>query len=115
MGNAVVVHDLHPSQLVVGCVNFTAQHLVRINTNTDQSLLTQELLRLALSQTPAQACSLWVEAEFPPLSTRLMLKQMDPAFDKCIGLAKQVSNQLKPVSFCPEMGPAPGARAKLFL
>lgn len=58
MGDAIVVHDLHPSQLVVGGVNFTAQHLVRINTNTDQSLLTQELLLLALSQTPAQARSL---------------------------------------------------------
>ena len=43
VGNAVIVHDLHASQLVIGGVNFTSQHLARIsNRNTDQSLLTQE-------------------------------------------------------------------------
>lgn len=41
-----------------------------------------------------------------------MLKQRDPALHQCIGLAKQVSNQLKPVGFCPEMGPAPGTGAE---
>lgn len=99
MGNTVIMHDLHASQLVIGCVNFTSQHLARIiNRNTDQSLLTQELLLLTLfSQTSVQAHPLWFEVEFPPLSTRLMLKQRDPALDQCISLAKQVSNQLKPV------------------
>lgn len=75
MGNTVVVHDLHSSQLVVGSVNLPSQHLDRVpKGNTWGSADTGAAPLLCLSaQTSAPAHSLWAEVEFPPLP-RLILK-----------------------------------------